>query len=85
MPIYEKDEKMTKEEIIERNITLTFDFLRQVVKNPSIIRDIRDNSLIEFVEKDRPIVETKKAPTPDSYFKVKHQFEKTFPLTGTGR
>ena len=76
---------MTKDEIIERNITLTFDFLRQVVKNPSIISDTENNSLIEFVEKDRPIVETKKTKKPDSYFKIRHQFEKVRPLTGTER
>lgn len=44
---------MTKDEIIEHNIVLTFDFLRQVVKNPSIIEDIEDNSIIEFIENDR--------------------------------
>ena len=76
---------MTKDEIIAHNITLTFDFLRQVVRNPSIIDDIQENSLIEFVEKDRPIIETKKTKKPDSYFKVKHQFEKVIPLTRTGR
>ena len=67
---------MRKEEIVERNITLTFDFLRQVVKNPEIIDDIPDGSLIEFVEKDRPLVEKKRTRKPDRYFKVKHQFEK---------
>jgi len=67
---------MRKEEIIERNITLTFDFLRQIVKNPKIIDEIPNGALIEFVEKDRPIVETKKTRKPDKYFKVNHQFEK---------
>ena len=77
--IYQKDKKMTKDETIERNITLTFDFLKQIVKNPSIIDGIEDNSLIEFVEKDRPLIETKRTKKPDSYFKVRHQFERTIP------
>ena len=67
---------MKKEEIVERNLNLTFDFLRQVVKNPKIIDDIPNGALIEFVEKDRPLVETKKTKKPDRYFKVMHQFEK---------
>lgn len=67
---------MIKDEIIEHNITLTFDFLRQMVKDPSIIDDVEDNSIIEFIENDRPIIETKKTKKPDRYFKVKHQFEK---------
>lgn len=75
---------MRKKEIIDRNISLTFDFLRQVVKNSSIIENIEDNSLIEFVEKDRPIIETEKKKKPDSYFKVKHLFEKTTPLEHVG-
>jgi len=67
---------MTKEETVNHNITLTFDFLRQVVKNPSIIDDIDDDALIEFIEKDRPMIETKRSKKPDRYFKVRHQFEK---------
>ena len=74
---------MTKDENIDHNITLTFDFLRQVVKDPSIIDDLQDGSLIEFVEKDRPIKETKKTKKPDKYFKVSHRFEKVVPLTKT--
>lgn len=74
---------MTKDEIIEHNIVLTFDFLRQVVKNPSIFEDIADNSIIEFIENDRPIIETKKTKKPDRYFKVKHQFEKVKLLSNT--
>ncbi len=75
---------MTKEEIIAHNITLTFDFLRQVVKDPSTIEDIKDNSLIEFIENDRPLLETKANQKPDRYYKVRHQFEKIDPLPKTG-
>lgn len=71
---------MTKDEIIDHNLTLTFDFLKQVIRDPSIIDDLEDNSIIEFIEKDRPIIESKKRKNPDRYFKVKHQFEKVSPL-----
>ena len=43
---------MTKKETINRNIGLTFDFLRQVVKNPSLLDKIPNGSTLEFVEKD---------------------------------
>ncbi len=43
---------MTKREKINRNIGLTFDFLRQVIKNPKITAQIPDGAILEFVEKD---------------------------------
>ncbi len=66
---------MRKDEIIERNITLTFDFLRQVIENPTIIDNIPNGATIEFVQKDVPIIETKRTKKPDRFFKVKHKFE----------
>ena len=67
---------MTKDEIINHNITLTFDFLKQVIREPSIIDDMEDNSVIEFLENDRSLYETKKTKRPDRFFKVRHHFEK---------
>lgn len=70
---------MRKDEIIDRNISLTFDFLRQVVKNPKLIDDIPNGSAIEFVQKDIPIRERqtpRKKMMPTRYFRVHHQFEK---------
>ena len=66
---------MRKEETVDRNITLTFDFLRQIIKNPEILNDIPDGSTIDFIQKDMPIVERKKDLKPDKLFKVKYQFE----------
>jgi len=43
---------MTKAEKINRNIGLTFDFLRQVIKDPKITAKIPDGAILEFVEKD---------------------------------
>jgi len=43
---------MTKKEIVNRNIGLTFDFLRQVIDDPSLLDDIPNGSLLKFVEKD---------------------------------
>ena len=67
---------MKKEEIINRNISLTFDFLRQIIKNPKIIDDISDGSTIDFIQKDVPIIENQNKKKADEYFKIKYQFEK---------
>lgn len=51
---------MTKKERINRNIGLTFDFIRQVIENPKILNDIPNGSELEFVEKDFPKIEKAK-------------------------
>jgi len=59
---------MRKEETVNRNITLTFDFLKQIIKNPEILNDIPDGSTIDFIQKDIPIVERKKDQKPNKLF-----------------
>lgn len=65
---------MTKKEKTNRNIGLTFDFLRQIVDKPEIINKIPDGVILEFVEKDFPV----KIPMRKSkrkYLKVTSQLE----------
>ena len=67
---------MTNKETVERNIGLTFDFLRQIVKEPSILENMPDKAVIEFVDKDVSIIE--KSHTKNNqkkYIRVKKQFE----------
>ena len=66
---------MTNKETVERNIGLTFDFLRQVIKEPSLLDEIPNESVIEFVDKDYTKKETKTSIEPNLYLKVKTQFE----------
>ena len=66
---------MRKKETVERNIGLTFDFLRQVLKDPSILDEIPNGSVIDFVEKDYPKIEPKSSVRPDKYLKVTTHFE----------
>lgn len=66
---------MTNKETIERNIGLTFDFLKQVIKEPSLLNNIPDGTVIEFVEKDFAKKETKVSVKPNKYLKVNTQFE----------
>jgi hypothetical protein len=46
---------MTKKEIVNRNIGLTFDYIREVIKNPSLVEGLPSNCEIEFVDKNFPI------------------------------
>ncbi|MCX6256956.1 MAG: hypothetical protein NTW49_03520 [Bacteroidia bacterium] len=66
---------MTNKETVERNIGLTFDFLRQLLKEPTIFDKIPDRSVIEFIEKDFAKRVTKDSIKPNKYLKVKNQFE----------
>lgn len=66
---------MTNKETIERNIGLTFDFLKQVAKSPALLNDIPNGAVIEFVEKDFSKTETKTSVKPNKYLRVNTQFE----------
>ena len=68
---------MKNEERINRNMTLTFDFLREVVNDPSIINNVSDGSIVEFIEKGRPLLEANEQTKPDKYFQVSHHFQDT--------
>ena len=65
---------MTKNEIVNRNIGLSFDFLREIIKNPKLIDNLPDGTNIEFVEKDFLKKENKKT-RKTKYYKVKSVFE----------
>ncbi len=43
---------MTKKETVNRNIGLTFDFIRQAVDDPALLDTIPNSFVLEFVEKD---------------------------------
>jgi len=69
---------MTKKEKINRNLGLTFDFLRQVAKDPSIIDKIPSGSTLEFVEKDFARIEKqrrRKTRSKTKYLRVKSKLE----------
>ncbi len=66
---------MTNKETVNRNIGLSFDFIRQIVRNPEIIDEIENNSTIEFLQKDYPEREKTKRIIADKYIKVKRNFE----------
>jgi len=66
---------MTNKETINRNIGLTFDFVRQLVENPELIQQVEDDSVIEFLQKDYPEREGTNQIIADKFIKVKRNFE----------
>ena len=36
------------------NISLTFDFVRELIKNPELLKELPDEFELEFIEKDIP-------------------------------
>jgi hypothetical protein len=69
---------MTKKEIINRNIGLTFDFLRQVVKDPALLDKVPNGSTLEFVEKDFAKIEKPgktKSKSGRKYMHVKSELQ----------
>lgn len=76
--ILKTNEAMTKKEIINRNIGLTFDFLRQVAKDPALLNKIPNGSTLEFVEKDfvkKESSKKKKTGNKKKYMRVKSKLE----------
>jgi len=69
---------MTKDEIVKKNISLSFDFIRYLVKNPEILDKVSDNTEIEFFEPDLPlsmrIAEKRLSDSIKSVFRVEHTF-----------
>ncbi len=66
---------MTKKETVNRNIGLSFDFIKQIIINPELLDEIDDLSVIEFLQKDYPEKENSNKITPDKFIKVKRSFE----------
>lgn len=66
---------MTNKETVNRNVGLSFDFIRQIVRNVEMIDKIENNSTIEFLPKDYPEREKTKQVIAHKFIKVKRNFE----------
>ena len=68
---------MKKDEIVKKNISLTFDFIRAAVVDPQLLDKIPDGAEIEFLETDLPWVDTEEQRdkgNPAVLFKVERNF-----------
>lgn len=72
---------MTNKETIQRNISLTFDFVNYLIDDKSELEKLPDNFTLEFKEKDFPKLEPKHVnnssiqKTEKKYVRVKNTFE----------
>ena len=69
---------MTNKENINRNIGLTFDFVRYLIDNPKEIDNLPDEFILEFVDKDfsnkiKPT--TKGLKHKETFVRVRNTFE----------
>lgn len=67
---------MTKKEFADRNIGMTFDFIRQVVAEPSLDESVTDGAEIDFIDKDVPVTRKENARGKQIMrYKLEHVFE----------
>lgn len=67
---------MTKKEHTERNIGMTFDFIRYLIDHPEAIETIPDGSELDFIDKDMPFrVKRGDKGKKVARYRVEHVFE----------
>jgi hypothetical protein len=66
-----------KNEIIQKNISLSFDFIRHLVRYPDLLESMPDIVDIEFVERDLPLQDPETSAS-DLGKKVVFSVEHTF-------
>ena len=52
-------EKMRKDEVVKKNISLVFDFLRYLTDHPELLENLSDGCELEFLDRDFPLNEKK--------------------------
>lgn len=70
---------MRKDEIVRKNVSLVFDFLRYLTQHPELIEKIPDRCEIEFLDKDFPSTLTEREDRGEGseklfFLKVHHTF-----------
>ncbi|MDI6801433.1 MAG: hypothetical protein QMD01_05195 [Thermodesulfovibrionales bacterium] len=67
---------MTKKEYVERNIGVTFDFVKHIIDHPEVIDTIPDGAELDFIDKDMPFkTKTSLKRKKIKRYKVQHTFE----------
>ena len=67
---------MTNKEQIQRDLTIAFDFVEQIIDNPDMLDNIPDGSNITFLDDENVKPEKKlNTNTYKKYVKVKRSFE----------
>lgn len=67
---------MTRKEYAERNIGMTFDFIKYLIDHPDVIDRIPDGAELDFIDKDMPFKVKQQLKTKNvARYKVGHVFE----------
>ncbi len=67
---------MTKKEYMERNIGITFDFIRHLIDHPEIIDTIPNGAELAFIDKDIPFkIKRQDKGKKVARYRVEHIFE----------
>jgi len=53
--------KMNKDETVKMNISLAFDFFREIIKNPALGEQIPNGATVVFLDKDQVITQKQTA------------------------
>ena len=67
---------MRKDEIVKKNISLVFDFLRYLTDHPELIEKLPDGCELEFLDRDFPLIESeiRDEGVEKTFLKVEHSF-----------
>ena len=67
---------MRKDEIVRKNISLVFDFLRYLTDDPELIEKLPNRCELDFLDKDLPVIEDESIVTSvdTTFLKVEHTF-----------
>jgi hypothetical protein len=74
--IQKEIKEMRKNEIVKKNISLVFDFLRYLIDHPELIKKLPDGCELEFLDKEFPLIgtETSVEGAEKAFLKVEHTF-----------
>lgn len=67
---------MKNKEQVQKNISLTFDFIEQIIDNPELLEKIPEGSVVTFVNEPNVLIEKQSTIIPNKkYVRVKRHFE----------
>ena len=66
---------MTKKEYVEKNIGITFDFVRHIIDNPELVETVPDGAELDFIDKDIPFKANEQKKKRLVRYRVQHTFE----------
>jgi len=71
-----EDETMRQEEVVRKNISLVFDFLRYLTDHPEMVEEIPEGCELEFLDGAFPLIETENGVkgVEKAFCKVEHTF-----------